>query len=456
MAEERDAAVHADVRPELREKPRLVDRALRLVGDVRPGEGRSALVLGATLFSLLAAYYLLKVARETLVLSRYDAEVKVYVAAAQIVVLAPAVSAYAWLSDRVDRFRLVASVTVFFALNLVVFAVLYGFGVPIGIPFYVWVGVFNVFVIAQLWAFANDVYDEARGRRLFAVIGLGGSLGAIAGSYGASGVGELVGTGGLLVLPIVLLLATILGAWWVHAHPSARAEEPAPKRTRRGALSLLVSDRWLVLIALMMLLLNCENTLGEYVLDRVMQADIRAGLSHVSRELVDGLVETRTRDFKSSYFGAFSTLGFVLQLLVTGRVMQRGGAAISVLVLPIVALVGQVGMIVSGVAFAVALTSKVAENSVDYSVQSTGRNALFLVTSGETKYKVKVFIDSVVVRLGDVVAGGLVVGLASVLHSPPIVFTCVGALLAVSWLVIAVFVGREHDRRARLAAAEAP
>jgi ATP:ADP antiporter, AAA family len=315
-------------------EPTVLDRGLRLVGDVRAGEGKTALALGATLFTLLCAYYLLKVAREALVLTRYDAEVKVYIAAAQVVVLAPAIWAYAWLSDRVDRFRLVTYVTIFFAANLGLFAALYFLGVPIAIPFFVWVGIFNVFVIAQLWAFANDVYDEKMGRRLFAVIGLGGSLGAIAGSYGAGPVGEAIGTGGLLVVPIGLLLSTLLGAFWVHSHPMARPHTPHEKRSRKGALALLFSDRWLLLIAAMMLLLNCENTIGEYVLDRVMQTDIRADLAGVAAGELDAQVEARVTEFKSYYFGAFNTLGFLLQLLVTGRVMQRGGAGLAIMVLP--------------------------------------------------------------------------------------------------------------------------
>ncbi len=427
----------------------MLDRALRLVGDVRPGEGKSALALAATLFTLLSAYYLLKVARETLVLSRYDAEVKVYVAAAEVVVLVPTVAAYGWLADRVGRFRLVTSVTLFFASNLALFAVLHAFGVPIAIPFYVWVGVFNVFVIAQLWAFANDVYDEARGRRLFAVIGLGGSLGAIAGSYGAGGVGSLLGTQGLLLAPIAMLLATVFGAWWVNEHPLTRTSVLRAPHSHKGALSLLLSDRWLVLVALMMLLLNCENTIGEYVLDRVMQADIRADLVRASGHVVDALLEARVREFKANYFGAFNTVGFLLQLVVAGRVMQRGGAGAAVLVLPLVALLGQIGMLASGAALAFVAIGKVAENSVDYSIQSTGRNALFLVTPSETKYKVKVLIDSIIVRMGDVLAGGLVVVAAGALGYPPLFFIGVSAVLTVGWLAVAVAVWREHDRRAR-------
>jgi AAA family ATP:ADP antiporter len=180
--------------------PSPLDRALRLVGEVRPGEGAKAAVLGTSLFLLLASYYLLKVVRESLILSSYDAEVKVYVSAGQAVLLIPAVMAFGWLSSRMGRFRLVVSATLFFAANLVIFAVLYAIEVPIALPFYVWVGIFNVFVISQLWAFATDVYSETDGKRLFAVIGLGASLGAIVGAYAAEPVGDAIGTFGIFGL----------------------------------------------------------------------------------------------------------------------------------------------------------------------------------------------------------------------------------------------------------------
>jgi len=179
------------------------------VGEVRPGEGAKAAVLGTSLFLLLASYYLLKVVRESLILSSYDAEVKVYVSAGQAVLLIPAVMAFGWLSSRMGRFRLVVSATLFFAANLVIFAVLYAIEVPIALPFYVWVGIFNVFVISQLWAFATDVYSETDGKRLFAVIGLGASLGAIVGAYAAEPVGDAIGTFGIFGLALALLLSTI-------------------------------------------------------------------------------------------------------------------------------------------------------------------------------------------------------------------------------------------------------
>ena len=109
------------------------------------------LVLCLIVFSLLAAYYLLKTAREPLILlSGGGAEMKQYASAGQAALLVVVVRAYASLARHVGRVRLLASVYLFFASNLLIFAALATAGTPIGVPFYLWVGVFNYTSIAQL------------------------------------------------------------------------------------------------------------------------------------------------------------------------------------------------------------------------------------------------------------------------------------------------------------------
>jgi AAA family ATP:ADP antiporter len=128
--------------------------------------------------------------------------------------------------------------------------------------------------------------------------------------------------------------------------------------------------------------------------------------------------------------------------------MARGGASLAILVMPIVSLMGQAAMAISGLALLVVAIAKVAENSVDYSIQNTARNALFLVTDAETKYKVKVLLDSVLVRLGDVLAGALVAIGSTVLGLGALGFVGVGAGVTLVWGAIALALSREHRSRA--------
>ena len=170
-----------------------LEKLLSIFADVRAGEGRVVMVLTVNLALLLASYYLLKTVREALILTEGGAEVKSYSAAAQAVLLVLIVPAYGAFASRVPRLKLIAWVTIFFIVQLIAFYFVGMAGVHEGIVFFVWVGIFNVFVIAQFWAFANDLFGEAQGKRLFPLVGVGGSLGAVMGAWAATELLKLVG-----------------------------------------------------------------------------------------------------------------------------------------------------------------------------------------------------------------------------------------------------------------------
>ncbi|NOT33386.1 MAG: hypothetical protein HOP12_04360, partial [Candidatus Eisenbacteria bacterium] len=183
-----------------------LDRALAPFAEVRGGEGATALLLMLNVFLLLGAYYLLKTVREPLILAGGGAEVKSYAAAGQAVLLLVLVPLYGQFASRVSRLRLITWVTVFFIANLVVFYLLAAQQVPfLGVAFFLWVGIFNLLVIAQFWAFANDVYSPEQGQRLFAIVAFGASSGAVAGSWAA---GMLIPRLG--VYPLMLVAACVL------------------------------------------------------------------------------------------------------------------------------------------------------------------------------------------------------------------------------------------------------
>ena len=171
----------------------LVERLLSPIADVRREEAASALLMTLLMFLMLAAYYLLKTAREVFILTEGGAEVKSYSSAGQAILLLALVPAYGAFASRVNRGRLVRWVTLFFAVNLVLFVLAVQAGLHVGIAYFLWVGIFNLMVIAQFWAFADDIYTPEQGKRLFPLIGVGSSLGAWVGSVRA---GDLVGTGG--------------------------------------------------------------------------------------------------------------------------------------------------------------------------------------------------------------------------------------------------------------------
>ena len=134
--------------------------------------------MALVMFLTLGAYYMLKTAREVFILTQGGAAVKSYSAAGQALLLLGLIPAYGAFASRVNRTRLVRWVTLFFVSNIVLFYLAAGAGLRIGIVYFLWVGIFNVMVIAQFWAFANDVYSPEQGKRLFPIVGLGASIGA--------------------------------------------------------------------------------------------------------------------------------------------------------------------------------------------------------------------------------------------------------------------------------------
>src|SRR5713101_1024888 len=251
---------------------RLLARLLRPFGKVEAGEAITAAILTFTVFLLLTAYYLLKTAREPLILLHGGAEVKSYAAAGQAVLMLVFVQVYGYVARHVGPMKLLAIVYLFFGSNLLLFAALAAADAPIGVPFYLWVGVFNYTAIAQFWAFAADAYTPEQGKRLFAILGIGSSVGAVAGARIAGWVVPFGPQVLMMGAAILLALCVLLFAWAnARLHRSAVDRQEASRDepiSGESAFALLVGDKCLLALAALTLLLNWVNSNGEYLLDR--------------------------------------------------------------------------------------------------------------------------------------------------------------------------------------------
>ena len=187
-----------------------LDRMLGVFADVHGGEGVTALLLSLNIFLILMAYYVLKPVREALILGEGSPELKSYMSAGQVVLLAFIVPLYSRLVGRFVRIHLINVVTAFFVACLLLFYILARFHVPLAIVFFLWIGIFNLMVIAQFWSFANDIYTKDQGERLFAIVGFGASLGALAGSRIADRLIEPVGIYQMMLVGAGILIAQLL------------------------------------------------------------------------------------------------------------------------------------------------------------------------------------------------------------------------------------------------------
>jgi len=434
------------VRSRFREHP--VEFLLGAFGDVRPGEAPTVLLLTLNVFLLLTAYYLLKVAREPLILLGSGAEVKSYASVGQSVLLVFVASFYGWLSARIGRIALISSVTLFFAVNLAVFWALGTRGVALGIPFFLWVGVFNTVTVAQFWSFAAETYTEEQGKRLFPIVGIGSSVGAVGGAVIAKPLVRL-GSPFLLMLIAAGILVSTLGLTYLVHRREARLRAmgaTAPRDDaplgRDNAFGLIVRDRYLLLFALLVFVLNIVTKTGDYVLDRMLVSSAR-GAAHA----LDVDPAIYIGEFKARYFEWINALGVILQLFVVSRVIKFAGLRVALVLVPLASVAGYGTALVAPL-IGVLFVSRVAESTLDYSLSNTTRQALWLVTSPDAKYKAKQVIDTFVMRAGDSLSAALVwFGTRAAMGARG--FLAVNVALSVAWAAMAVLLGREYARRSR-------
>ncbi len=414
---------------------------LRPFSRVEPGEVLGVALLTFTAFLLLTAYYLLKTVREPLILLQGGAEVKLYARAGQALIMAVFVHFYGELARKVGRTKLLGIVFLFFISNLVIFTVLAGTQLQIGLPFFLWVGVFSYTIVAQFWGLAADLCSDEQGKRLFPIIGAGSSLGAVAGARFAKSLVPL-GPQTLMSVAVVILLlcaSLMLAAARRPLSPTGRAAAPEESTplAQEGAFHLLFRDKYLLLIAGMVIFLNWVNSSGEYLLDRMLLAAARA--SHGT----DPKVFVGT--FKADYFAWYNMLGLALQLFGVSRILKLVGVRKALYVLPGFALVAY-GSAMFLPVLALVRWVKIGENSIQYSLQDTTRNALFLMTSRVEKFVGKTAVDTVAVRMGAIVSA-LTVYFGSRAGWSTATFAGINVGVACAWLVFVVVIGREHLRR---------
>jgi AAA family ATP:ADP antiporter len=243
-------------------------------------------------------------------------------------------------------------------------------------------------------------------------------------------------------------LMVCIGLTWYANHRECCRHQPAvagridERLGPEGGFGLIVSNRYLRLIALMVVLLNLVNTIGEFMLGKLVVAQ-------ASRALVNGTAAGLTKSqligvFYGDFFGWVNLVSLFMQLFVVSRVFKRIGVRGALFVLPLVSFVSYGGLVLLPVLAAVRL-GKIFENSTDYSLQNTARHALFLPTSREAKYKAKQAIDGFFWRVGDVLQAIFVFIGARLAFGVP-QFALLNQLLVVIWLAVSVCIYREHER----------
>jgi ATP:ADP antiporter, AAA family len=424
----------------------LSARLFGLFGQVRSDETLTVLLMLSNIFLILVCYYVIKTVREPLVLLEGGAVGKSYAAAGQALILMAFIPCYGWFSSRVDRFKLIVGVTLFFVVNIELFSLAVAAGLPhVGVLFFIWVGFFSLTVIAQFWSYANDIYTEEAGKRLFPVIGIGMTAGAPVGAFLA---GHLFATGihpqAMLHISTALLLVSLGCYAFVDRKADRKGgekKESKPALAPGNGFALVLRSRYISLIALFFVLLNVVNTTGEFILG-----------SFATSRAANLLAQSTITD-ESAYLGQFygnfyfwvNVVAVVVQAFLVSRIVKYGGLRWTLLILPLVSL-GAYGTIAAGAGLLLVRWAKTAENATDYSVMNTARQLIWLPTTREEKYKAKQAVDTFFVRAGDVLSAAFVFVGTTLLGLSASGFAAGNILAVVAWIGVGLLILREYRR----------
>ena len=418
-----------------------VDRLARLI-DARPGELPAALAGFALFLCLFSGYFMLRPLREAMGIQG-GVEHLQWLFTATFLSMLVAVPLFAWLSTRVPRVRYLDWVYGFFAAHLVAFALLFAVQpdhVWLARTFFVWISVYNLFVISVAWSLMADVFDGQQAKRLFAFIAAGASTGGLLGPTLSALLVGRIGTAGLLVLAALLLLLALGckhylmgwrergGAGRPGAPPSESSRRPIPGNPFSG-LTLLLHSRYLAGIALFVVLLSATTTFLYFEQARLVDALFPERASQVRVfALIDLLVQA----------GALTA-----QLFITGRVAKRLGVRVLLSVVPLLVCLGFLGLALAPV-FLLLAALMVVRRIGEYAFVRPGREMLFAPLDAQSKYKAKNVIDTLVYRGGDVASAWLKNGLDALGHGP-LPVALVGAACAALWGWLGWRLGRRAD-----------
>jgi len=423
--------------------------------NVRAGEFAPILTAGLYFFCVLTSLMVLRPARDAIGMEGGLDGIRWLFIGTALVTLAVN-PAFGWLVSRFRRLVFITATYGFFALSLVGFYVLIALapdavGSASGRVFYVWFSVFNLFSTMVFWALMADRFSLEQSKRIFGIIAVGGTLGAIFGPWLAGQLVAPLGTAAMLLVSAVFLGLAVVAAWLVarlQPEVAQKVAESSPASVDRGVIG---GNAWAGISAVF----RSPYLLG--ISSYVLLMTVIGTFLYFTRLAMVAAAADDT-DARTAIFANIDLLTqivtLVLQMIVTGHIMKRFGVSVALILLPIVVSFGFIGLAMAA-SFAVLILFEASFRAVQRAITRPARETLFTVVTREEKYKSKAFTDTFVYRGGDVVGawteGGLralglgLVGLASV-----------AIPLAVVWAGLGLWLGRQQTRvtQSRARAAE--
>jgi AAA family ATP:ADP antiporter len=415
--------------------------ALTRLAHAEPGEIGALLWSFACFFCLLCGYYVLRPIRDEMGIQG-GVENLPWLFSATFLAMLAVVPVFGYAASRLSRRQLVSWSYLFFIASILGFYALFSAGVApseVARAFFVWISVFNLFVVSLFWSLMTDLFRPGQAQRLFGLISAGGSCGALAGPTLTASLAEALGTARLLLVSCVLL-----GFALVCVQVLVRRGAEGLAAGRAEPAEFIGGTTWS----------GIEGILrSPYLLGIVAYVLVYAVLFGFAYLELARLVAATYQDSaqRTALFAqvdlAVNLLTLLGQLFVVGRLVEKLGVGVALALLPALGLVGFAAIGIAPV-LAVLVVFQVLRRAADYAIARPAREMLFTVLAREAKYKSKNFIDTVVFRGGDTISGWVYAALkAAGLSLAGLAAAAIpGTLL---WLALGVWLGRQHARLAR-------
>ena len=432
-----------------------METLLKKVVNAQSGEIKALLWSFLYFFFLLSTYYMLLPLRDAFGI-RGGAQDLPWLFLGTFIVSLVTAPLQAAIAARLPRRRFVPVMYLFLVVNMLIFWFLLKTGVSPNVvakAFFMWITVFSVFTVSIFWSFLSDVYSGEQSKRLFGFVAAGGSVGSILGPFLTRNLVAPLGVHNLLLVSSALLVAAVWCANRLEkAAPEMQAADPnfvaasvgRAKNPVGGGVfdgfGLLFKSSYLGSIGLWVFMLSL---LGTFLY--LTQAHIVASYTADMKQ--------RTGIFSDIYFWV-GILSLVMQLLGTGRIIKRIGTGPALAILPMVFVMGFVGLAFTSALFAVA-AFQACQRAANFGIANVARESLWPVVTREEKFKAKNIVDGAVFRGADFVNAFIYTGLAALFAVQPYL-AGLGALLAAGWVALSLGLGRAREQRAAQQAALEP
>jgi len=413
---------------------------------VKPKEVSALFISCAYFFLVLCAYYIIRPIRSEMVIANGVSNIQ-WLMLMTMLVLFLIAPIFGWVTTRFRTRQFLSYCTLFFVSHLVIFFFL--FNVEERSPmvtraFFIWVNVFNMFIVSLFWSFMTDVFSKGQAKRLFAFIAAGGTAGAICGPAITSSLVQSLGLAPLLLISAGILTASVACIRWLsrwqnldfkplnsnHKRPHVVRNE-ALKGNIWGGFVLVIKSPYLLGICLFITLYAASITFVE-----IQQAEL------IEKTYNDPA--QRTRLF-SMIDLVVNILALVFQLFITSRIIDSLGFRATLMIVPLGITVG-FGLMAAAPTLAVMVAVEIFRRSGDYSIMKPTREMLFSVVSREEKYKAKNVIDTAILRTGNTGSAWAYTGLKA-LGAGAAGITGISLALGLAWCATAYWLGHVFNQK---------